>query len=132
MLGEPTGISAKYWTSGTNAFAFGVGWYDEAIVRGRFGYYYAGTRFHAHADYLWHDFGVIHSSERFPLFYGVGGRMETGGVESPNVGVRGVVGIAWLPHATPLDVFFEVAPTLQVAPSTTFGVGVGLGSRYFF
>ena len=131
ILGDPTGISAKYWTTGTNALAFGVGWSSQAIVVRR-DIVYSSTRFEMHADYLWHAFDAIRSSERFPLFYGVGARLETGGVESPTLGVRGVFGIAWLPHNTSLDVFIEVAPTLQLAPSTGIGVGVGFGSRYFF
>jgi hypothetical protein len=133
IVGEPTGISAKYWTSGKNALAFGVGWQGGSVVRVRRfdGWYYTGTRFHFHTDYLWHDFNAIRSTERFPLYYGVGALLATGGVDPGVFGVRGVFGIAWLPRA-PLDVFLEIAPTLQIAPGTWLGFGAGLGVRYFF
>jgi hypothetical protein len=134
ILGEPTGISAKYWTSGSNALAFGLGWsYERAVwvwPNGR--YHYTDPRFHFHADYLWHSFGAIRSSERFPLYYGVGARMATGGVEAGSLGVRGVVGIAWLPRSTHLDVFLELAPTLLLVPSTDLSAGAGFGARVFF
>lgn len=136
VVGEPTGISAKYWTSNSEALSFGVGWYARhaAWIRRFDGYYYyyTGTRFHIHADYLWHDFDAIRSAERFPLYYGVGARLETGGMESPAAGVRGVFGIAWMPRSTPLDVFVEIAPTILLAPSPGVGIGAGLGVRYFF
>jgi len=132
VFGEPTGISAKYWTRENNALSFGLGWYPQTVVR-RFGYYYyTDTRFHIHADYLWHDFNAIRSSERFPLYYGVGAEVESGGIPDPGVGVRGVFGIAWMPHNASLDVFLEVAPTLFLSPPAGFGIGLGLGSRYFF
>jgi hypothetical protein len=83
-------------------------------------------------DYLWHAFGAIHSSERFPLYYGIGGRINTGGGYDPSLAVRGVFGIAWLPHNTPIDVFLEVVPSLQLTPSTGFGIDAGIGARYFF
>jgi hypothetical protein len=133
IIGEPTGISAKLWTSNTNAFDAGLGW-----SRGgdRFGfrddYYYGRTRVHFHMDYLWHSWNVIHSSERFPLYYGIGGRINSGdGLES-SLAVRGVVGIAWLPRDTPIDIFLELVPLFQLAPSSGFGIDAGIGVRYFF
>lgn len=133
IFGEPTGISAKYWTSTNNALVFGVGWHSGRVVwvRRYDGWFYTGDRFHFHVDYLWHDFNAIRSTERFPLYYGVGARLATGSPENSGFGVRGVFGIAWLPRA-PLDVFLEVAPTLQFVPGTWLGVGAGLGVRYFF
>jgi hypothetical protein len=132
VVGEPTGISAKYWTTPSNALTFGVGWYHQAVVWvGPHRYYYAGTRLHIHADYLWHSFEAIQSTERFPLHYGIGARLETGNAFPGSFGVRGVVGLSWLPRGTPLDVFLELAPTLFLAPSTGIGMGAGIGVRYF-
>jgi hypothetical protein len=133
ILGEPTGISAKLWTSQVNAFAFGLGWSVGGDGIGKHGEDYdGGTRVHFHMDYLWHSFDVIRSSERFPLFYGFGGRVNTGGNHDASIAARGVIGIAWLPHSTPVDVFVEVVPLLQLTPSTGFGVEAGIGARYFF
>jgi hypothetical protein len=132
ILGEPTGVSAKLWTSKINAFDFGLGvglGGDRIKYNGR---YNNSGRVHFHMDYLWHSFNAISSSERFPLYYGIGGRFNTGGGYDGSFGVRGVFGIAWFPHATPIDVFVELVPVLQITPSTGFGIDAGLGIRYFF
>lgn len=133
IIGEPTGISAKLWTSSHNAFDFGLGWSFGGDRIGKYkGYYDGGTRVHFHMDYLWHAFDAIHSSERFPLYYGIGGRMNTGAGYDGSLAVRGVFGILWLPHGTSIDVFLELVPSLQLTPGTGFGLDAGIGARYFF
>jgi hypothetical protein len=133
IIGEPTGISAKLWTSSVNAFDFGLGWSIGGDRIGKDeGYPDGGSRVHFHMDYLWHAFDAIHSSERFPLYYGIGGRINAGGGYDASLAVRGVFGIAWLPHKTPIDVFLELVPSLQLTPSTGFGIDAGIGARYFF
>src|SRR5689334_22793050 len=77
IIGEPSGISAKLWTSPTTAFDFGLGWSVGGDRVGHYeGEYDGSSRVHFHADYLWHSFEAIHSSERFPLYYGVGARFN--------------------------------------------------------
>lgn len=132
ILGEPTGLSAKLWTSSNNAFDFGLGvglGGDRIKYKGD---YDNSGRVHFHMDYLWHSFNAISSTEKFPLYYGIGGRFNTGGGYDGSLGVRGVFGIAWFPHSTPIDVFFELVPVFQVTPLTGFGIDAGLGIRYFF
>ena len=132
ILGEPTGVSAKLWTSKINAFDFGLGvglGGDRIKYKGN---YDNSGRIHFHMDYLWHSFNAISSTERFPLYYGIGGRFNTGGGYDGSFGVRGVFGIAWFPHQTPIDVFLELVPVLQITPATGFGIDAGLGIRYFF
>jgi len=133
IIGEPTGISAKLWTSGTTAFDAGIGWSLGADRFDRYsGSYIGGDRVHIHVDYLWHAMDAIQSTERFPVYYGIGGRLNSGGGWSSSFAVRGVIGIAWLPRSVPIDVFLELAPSLQLTPSTGFGLDLGLGARYFF
>jgi hypothetical protein len=133
IIGEPTGVSAKLWTSPANAFDFGLGWsIGSDRISGYRGYYNGGTRVHFHMDYLWHAFDAIHSSERFPLYYGVGGRLNSGAGYDGSIAVRGVFGIAWLPRGTPMDVFIEIVPSLQLTSSTGFAIDAGIGARYFF
>lgn len=132
ILGEPTGLSAKLWTSKENAFDFGLGVSvggDRIKYKGN---YNRGSRIHFHMDYLWHAFNAINSAERFPLYYGIGGRFNTGGNYEGSFGVRGVFGIAWFPRSTPIDVFLELVPVFQVTPLTGLGIDAGLGIRYFF
>ncbi|MGA8263596.1 MAG: hypothetical protein WB779_04060 [Ignavibacteriaceae bacterium] len=132
ILGEPTGVSAKLWTSKVNAFDFGLGVSvggDRIKYKGN---YNDGSRIHFHMDYLWHSFDAIRSTEKFPLYYGFGGRFNTSGGYDASFGIRGVIGIAWFPHSTPIDVFLELVPVFQVTPLTGLGIDAGLGIRYFF
>lgn len=131
IIGEPTGLSAKLWTANSTAFDFGLGW--SIGGDGRYDGTYAGrSRVHLHMDYLWHSFDAIESTERFPLYYGIGARINSGGGYQSSAAVRGVIGIAWLPRETPIDLFFEVAPSLQLTPSSGFGVDAGIGGRFYF
>jgi hypothetical protein len=133
IIGEPTGLSAKLWTSSTTAFDFGLGWSVGGDRIGKYnGDYTGGSRVHFHMDYLWHSFTAISSTERFPVYYGIGGRVNSGAGYNSSAAVRGVLGIAWLPHETPIDVFLEIVPSLQLTSSTGFAIDAGLGARYFF
>src|SRR5699024_5244994 len=65
MVGEPTGLSLKSWTSSKNAFDVGLAWSLSSDA------------FHIHADYLWHNFNLFNDvqSGSLPLYYGIGGRV---------------------------------------------------------
>jgi hypothetical protein len=133
IVGEPTGISAKLWTSHTTAFDFGLGWSVGGDRIGKYdGSYNGGSRIHFHMDYLWHAFEAIRSNERFPIYYGIGGRINTGAGYNGSIAVRGVIGIAWMPRETPIDIFFELVPSLQLTSSAGLAIDAGLGIRYFF
>jgi len=118
MIGEPTGISCKGWVSG--AIQLGVG-YPSLSSR-------AGTALSA--EYLWHSH-IFRSREKFPLFYGLGGIF---GVSSGTniMGARGVLGIAWWPRRSSLDVFLQLVPTIYFEPASQFEFDFGFGVRYFF
>jgi hypothetical protein len=133
ILGEPTGISAKLWTSRFNAFDFGLGWSVGGDRIGKYpSSYDGGSRIHFHMDYLWHSYDVIPSAERIQFFYGLGGRMNSGGGYNSSVAIRGVLGGAWFPSETPIDMFLELVPSLQLSSSTGFGFDAGIGARYYF
>lgn len=132
ILGEPTGLSAKYWTSNNNAFDFGLGFAFGGDRITNHDNYYGSSRVHFHMDYLWHSFNAIRSSEKFPLYYGIGARFNSGGGYDGSFGIRGVFGIAWFPHSTPIDIFAELVPVFQLTPSAGLGIDAGLGIRYFF
>lgn len=133
IIGEPTGISAKVWTSNENAFDFGLGW---SIGKDRIGNSNGNdngvSRVRIHADYLWHSFDALHTSGRLPLYYGFGARFNSGSEGNSSEAIRTVLGITWMPQEMPIDVFLEVVPSLQLAPSRGFGFDAGIGARYFF
>lgn len=126
-LGTPTGFSAKYWFDRENALNLALGAY------GFYGGRYAGGAT-LHLDYLWHHYGVFGSPssaayEHLPIYIGVGGLFS-----SPDVtGARAVFGLTWLFEDAPFDLFFDLAPTLVIAPYYSgIGVDAGLGGRYYF
>jgi hypothetical protein len=125
MAGSPTGFTAKYWISSEHAVDVAVGGYGYYV-----GSYYTGLNLHA--DYLWHAYGVFggmgsDAYSHMPLYLGIGGLFNDPGV----AGVRGVFGVTYL-FDQPFDAFFELAPTLVVAPASGFGVDAGLGGRFYF
>ncbi|HOJ18973.1 MAG: hypothetical protein GX452_06945 [Ignavibacteriales bacterium] len=122
IIGEPTGISAKYWTSSQNSLNFALG------------YSFAGkhNRVHLHVDYVWHNENLIRSAERLPVYYGFGGKLQTYDHTDASLGARGVLGLLWIPRNAPLDLFLEVAPVLRLIPETDLDIDAGLGARFFF
>ncbi|MBK7481702.1 MAG: hypothetical protein IPI72_03005 [Flavobacteriales bacterium] len=136
MVGDPTGLSAKYWIAGERALDFGLAW---GLWRG--GYV------HLHADYLFHNMNLITVSKgKLPLYYGPGlrirswgangywhrGRYEEGGGGHIDLGIRFPVGSAYLIDGAPVDVFFELVPTLDLVPATSVDLDFALGARYWF
>jgi hypothetical protein len=119
VVGEPTGISIKHWTGKTTALDGALAWsfVDEASL-------------YLHADYLIHNFSLIEvESGQFPIYYGIGGRAKFSG--DPRIGAQIPLGISYILENTPLDVFLEIRPTLDLIPATTFTVTGGIGVRYY-
>jgi len=122
LLGEPTGASLKYWLNDTMAIDGGIGWSFEGE-----------NDPHVHSDVLWHRFDVFPVSEgRLPLYFGVGARVKFREDRSDRFGIRAPVGVSYIFPDKPVDVFVEVAPVLDLAPSTRLGFMAGIGARYWF
>ncbi len=122
VLGEPTGISAKFWLTSATALDFGLG-YSFTSKKSVFDFY---------ADYVFHNSDMIHSTENFVVYYGPGARLKISEDTDSRLGVRGVIGILWISRGTSFDVFVEVAPILDIIPATKFDFAGGIGGRYFF
>lgn len=120
IVGEPTGVSAKYWVSSRNALDAGLAW----------SFRHKGF-FHLHADYLWHVPLNVDVPQQFAFYVGIGGRLGIGS-GSALLGARIPVGITWWPRDIPLDVFLEIAPVLDLTPATEFSANGGVGIRFFF
>jgi hypothetical protein len=120
ILGEPTGLSAKLWTSSDNAFDFAAAWSFKG-----------DGHLLLQADYVWHFFNLMPvPSGKLPLYIGIGGRVIL--ADDPRFGIRIPIGIDYLFADAPIDVFLELVPILDLSPETDFGVGGGLGIRYWF
>lgn len=131
ILGEPTGVSLKAWISENHAVDAAAAWS-----------YSQNDSFQFHADYLFHEFGLIQAEEipgKFPVYFGVGGRIK---LERENngrgrndhhslVGVRVPFGVSYLFPDVPVDLFFEVVPILNLAPDSQVDLNAAIGARFY-
>lgn len=117
IVGNPTGITGKIWTSHSQAIDLGLGF---------------GPRVAVYADYLVHGWGALPqpASGRFPVYFGVGAQF--GGYLDATIGVRAVVGLAFWFSDRPLEIFAEAVPVYRVALAPRVRLGGGLGVRYYF
>lgn len=121
MLGEPSGISAKQWVSRTTAFDAGLAWS-----------FANDTAIQLHADYLHHRVYLFESDDyegRIPVYYGLGARLVLG--DESKVGIRFPVGIGKTLRDYPVELFFELVPILDLAPSSNFAINAAIGARYY-
>ena len=120
ILGEPTGLSGKYWISPWTAIDGAFAWSIDKK-----------SGVHLHSDYLWHDYRIISVIKgKLPIYYGVGARVV---FATDNIfGVRGVAGLNYIFDGTPLDIFLEIVPILDIAPKVGFDFNGAIGIRYYF
>lgn len=132
IVGEPTGLSLKWWLGNDQAIDGGVAWsFSE------------NDSLHLHADYLWHRFDLFKippKAGKLPLYFGVGGRLkleEDNGGKGDNdhddlLGVRIPVGVAFLFADAPVDIFAEIVPVLDLIPDTDLDLNAAIGARFYF
>jgi hypothetical protein len=132
ILGEPTGLSAKAWTSTDNAFDFAIAWsFNNYHHDNNNNDFNNDGNVLLQADYVWHFFKAISVSKgKLPIYVGIGARVVL--ADDPNFGIRIPVGIDYLFADAPIDIFLEIVPILDLSPSSDFGVGGGIGARYWF
>ena len=120
ILGEPTGLSAKFWTGERTAVDAAVAWS-----------FYAPPRFHIHSNFLFHNFDLFSvGSGELPLYFGGGAYIAL--TSDFGLGLRAPVGVAYHFEDIPLELFVEVAPGISLLPDTKFYFGGGTGARYYF
>ncbi len=123
VFGEPTGVSFNYWTTRTMSIDAAAAWS-----------FVGGGSFQAHGDLLFHNFDIFKVDKgRMALYYGFGGRFKSEDSEGHAVfSLRLPIGISYEFERSPFELFFEVGPMLNLAPSTEFDIGGGMGFRYYF
>jgi len=122
IVGEPTGIGGKLYLSNRNAIDGAIAWSLEGE-----------NDLHVHGDYLYHDYTIFDvESGKFPLYFGVGGRIKLREEHDDQVGIRFPVGGDYIFATAPFDIFLEIVPILDLAPDTDFDMNAALGVRYFF
>ncbi len=126
IAGEPTGISFKLWNKETTAFDAGAAW---SFVGGEF--------FQVHGDFLLHNYNLFRvDTGKMSLFYGLGARVKFGedalGGSDTTFSLRVPVGIAYEFEKTPIEIFLEIVPMLDLVPATEIGIAGAVGFRYYF
>lgn len=122
-LGQPTGISAKYWINASNAI--------DGVAAWSFG---GNGNMVAAADYLFTFPALVKiEKETFPLYVGAGAivgiDMGGGGI---SLGARFPLGALYVFRQVPLEISLEVVPGLYLFPATSFLAMGGVGVRYCF
>jgi hypothetical protein len=129
IVGEPLGLSAKYYLA------------DDRAIDAAVGFAYVGRGWQGPGDYLWHPW-LIERTESFamPFYLGVGGRVlahdgGSGDDEHTRIGLRVPFGILFDFTRVPLDTFVEIVPVFDYrtrGDAFGFDVNAGAGVRYYF
>lgn len=120
VFGEPTGLSAKLWTSERTAIDAAVAWSFSGV-----------GWLHVQADFLMHNYDLIDVSEgALPVYYGVGAYV--GFSSDLGLGARVPLGLAYHFEGAPVEIFAEIVPGLALLPGIGFYIGGGIGARYYF
>ena len=130
MVGDPAGLTMKFWTSDNTAFvgSIGTSYFGELLIIG---------------DYLWHlPFG---SEEVFSFHAGFGGVLGVGRGDvlfsddrfsradnDIGLGIRGIAGIDVSPADSPFEFYLEGGMLFGIAPDLAAGVNASLGARFYF
>jgi hypothetical protein len=115
--GQPMGVTAKYWLSSTSGVDAFMG-------------YHFNSNFDMHADYLLHTYSSFNFSEgRLPLYIGVGGRVLLG--NDSQLGLRIPIGASYLLPTSPVEIFAEVAPVIQLVTSIGADIDGQIGFRVY-
>jgi len=131
ILGEPTGLSVKYWLDDEHALDGAAAWS-----------FWDDDGFQLHADYLWHNYELLDLGEtegRVPVYYGLGARLKfeddedrgRGDDDDTVFGIRVPLGITYRFDSRPLDLFAEVVPIVDLAPDVELNVNLAVGIRFY-
>ena len=124
IAGTPTGLSAKLPLSGINTLNCLAGWNLYGNGRGN-----NNGALYLNGDYIWNDFGLIPVTQgKLAVYYGPGAHVTV--ASNIAIGVRGMAGILYQFSNAPLEVLFEVGPSINILTSTSFGFCAGLGMRF--
>jgi hypothetical protein len=139
-LGDPTGLTGKWWISSTNAIDFGIGFtnygwgrcYDDDGRRRCYGYRDTSVN----VDYLWQS-NLVRGAAQLDWHIGVGGRLYFWGDRYYENGldfaVRAPIGLDLMfNNPSFIEVYFELAPALHLVDFIGLVIEGGIGIRFYF
>lgn len=136
VIGEPTGLSAKYFLDSRHAIDAGLAYsFNDFLF--------------VFADYLFHFPGALGGAPPFfaqvSPYLGIGGiflsstssrrrddKYFTSDGSSVGLGMRLPLGLEWSPSFPTLGIFVEIVPGIGLIPSTFGFIEAGIGIRYYF
>ena len=130
IIGEPIGLTAKYYFNQSTALDFAFGEYDRFREDDDLG---------VHMDVLWHPLSLV-TADPFvvPLYFGLGLRVvddDDPGDDDLDAAIRAPVGVSLDFNRVPIDVFFELAILIEVVNDDNddeVDLDAALGVRYYF
>lgn len=141
-LGEPDGLTGKFFASSNVALDFGVGW----IYR----HYYYDDGLHLYGDVLFHPVSLV-SAEAFELPLYIGGGLRYWDFDycdrgvctyrGSALGIRIPFGISFDFNNVPLDIFMQLVPVIDFLRGDYYdrygdrahlGIDGSVGIRFYF
>jgi len=136
VVGDPLGVTVKYWTSNENALQASLG-----------ASYFGAPRLQV--DYLWHinafnssivkliagpGVGVGFGHEGSGIWYKGTGKNDKWFYRADaglGIGVRVITGINIIPRNTPIEIFLELGPNIGISPGFGVALDAGVGIRFY-
>lgn len=119
ILGEPTGLSAKLWTTENTAIDAALAWS------------FVGNGFlRLHSDLLWHKPSFEVDKGQLLFYFGVGAKLVF--ASDLELGIRIPVGLSYQFESVPFEAFLELVPVFNLFPQTRLDFDGGIGFRYYF
>lgn len=117
VLGDPSGISGKYWLNTYNAIDGAIGFSDVSV----------------HTDYLWHNRTLFTQPKKgnMTAYYGPGLKLQDKDKDTI-FGIRMTGGASFEFEKHPIELFMEFVPILELSPDTELDLDIGIGIRYWF
>jgi hypothetical protein len=123
-IGDPTGLSLMWRPDVHSAVHVAGGWNTRA------------DHVELHADYLWNAVRLRTAEAPklyFPVFIGVGGRLQTyPPADYLGLGVSVPFGIGLVSESAPFDVLLELAPVVGLIPTSDVWLDGTLSGHFYF
>ncbi len=123
-IGDPTGLSMMWRPDVHSSVHLAAGWDTRA------------DHVEIHGDYLWNAVRLRTAEAPklyFPVFIGVGGRLNTHPpTDQLGFGVGLPFGIGLVSEGAPFDVLLELAPVVGLVPSSDVWLDGSLSGHFYF